>query len=109
MLKNDFDRANLVLETLGEQPIGEDSQFSNADQDFVVDMLDISEVIFESKDPAELEEARQTLGDMESSLSLAVLDQFKHSKLKELRTNVAKLNVVGKRLAQLEDRLPSKE
>lgn len=66
-------------------------------------MLDISEVIFESKDPKELQDAKATLEKMQKILNTQVKEQFETSNYEDLRTNVAKLNVVDKRLSQLEE------
>jgi DNA-binding transcriptional regulator GbsR (MarR family) len=68
-------------------------------------MLEISEVIFESNDPQELQETRQNLITLRDELKKTVNDQFAKQQFKELKPNLAKLNVLCKKLFTLEERL----
>ncbi len=105
VLKSDFERGNLLLRLHGQDPITEFSQFGEEDQEFVVQMLELSEVIFESDDPQELQEALAELQELREGLKKTVNDQFAQGQFKELKANLAKLNVLNKKLFALEERL----
>jgi hypothetical protein len=105
LLKSDFERGNLLLQLMNEKSIGEDSQFGADEQEFVIEMLDISEVIFESNMPEELAEARKELLVWRDKLNTLVKEQFSSQQYQEVRANLAKLNVLNKKLVALDERL----
>lgn len=90
---------------MNEKSIGEDSQFGADEQEFVIEMLDISEVIFESTVPEELAEARKVLLVWRDKLNTLVKEQFSSQHYQEVRANLAKLNVLNKKLVALDERL----
>jgi DnaJ-domain-containing protein 1 len=105
ILKSDFERGNLLLKLYGQDSITEESQFGAEDQEFVVQMLEFSEVIFESEDPQELLEAKNQLLALRDKLKRTVDEQFSQTQFKELKPNLAKLNVLNKKLFALDERL----
>ena len=105
LLKSDFERGNLLLQLMNEKSIGEDSQFGADEQEFVIEMLEISEVIFESNMPEELAEARKELLVWRDKLNTLVKEQFSSQQYQEVRANLAKLNVLNKKLVALDERL----
>lgn len=90
---------------MNEKSIGEDSQFGADEQEFVIEMLEISEVIFESNMPEELAEARKELLVWRDKLNTLVKEQFSSQQYQEVRANLAKLNVLNKKLVALDERL----
>ena len=105
ILKSDFERGNLLLKLYGQDSITEESQFGAEDQEFVVQMLEFSEVIFESEEPQELLEAKNQLLALRDKLKRTVDEQFSQTQFKELKPNLAKLNVLNKKLLALDERL----
>lgn len=88
-----------------QESITENSQFGGEDQEFVLQMLDISEVIYESDDPKELQEAKNELIGLRDELKKLVNEQFRSHQYKQLKPNLAKLNVLNKKLFTLEEKL----
>ena len=93
------------MQLMNEKSIGEDSQFGADEQEFVIEMLEISEVIFESNMPEELAEARKELLVWRDKLNTLVKEQFSSQQYQEVRANLAKLNVLNKKLVALDERL----
>ena len=82
----------------GVPAIEEESQFVGEDMEFVQEMFDLSEVIFESEDSKELKSAEDRLLALEKEYSSTVNTLFREGRLSEVKPHLAKLSVVEKKL-----------
>jgi hypothetical protein len=104
-LRNDFERGNLLLRVNGQEAIEEESQFKGEDLSFVQEMFDVTETIYESEEASELKEVEQKLRTLYEELTNIVKQQFSSRDFKAVLPNLAKLNIVNKKLAILETKL----
>lgn len=91
------------LKLLGEKYVNEEA--SLADQDFIIDMMDLSEEIMESDDAGRVREIKQEVfGSKEEHLNLAS-QGFEEENYESAFTNLAKMNVLTRKLELCEFQL----